>query len=204
MIAEPAHEDLSHEIVPVPQLEPVPDFMQAPAVAAAPVEAVAETSDLPEVFGEPSHSVIESAAAAAVGVVGAGLGYVVTHHGPEHVVEAEPIHADSFVEPPLADAPAEVAVEPVAVESPMPTNGTFGDAALAEELAAAMAHKEAEEHANAAVDAVTVAAAMEPFPGSDEPHTYSDSKLSSAVARALERLKPQLIVEILKELTNKQ
>jgi len=37
--------------------------------------------------------------------------------------------------------------------------------------------------------------------GEEELHNATDSKLSEAVARALEKLRPQIIAEILKEFT---
>ena len=79
----------------------------------------------------------------------------------------------------------------------------MGDAALAEELAAALARTEAEAQATAAADAA-IANTIEPVSveaaQASPEHLIADAKLSEAVSRALEKLRPQLIAEIMKEL----
>jgi hypothetical protein len=153
------------------------------------VEAIAEVA-----AAEPEHTAdehvrhaVESAlaAAAAVGVVPAIA----------HVLHAEPAH----VEEPTSHE-AEVA-EPAVHSEPI------GDAALAEELAAAISRKETEERAKAAADAAASAAmeqvatvAAAPAAGL-EVQGLTDNRLADAVARAFESLKPQLITEIIKELS---
>ena len=83
----------------------------------------------------------------------------------------------------------------------------MGDAALAEELAAAISRKETEERAKVAADAATTAAMEKAAAEAAAPATgfglegLNDHRLADAVARAFESLKPQLITEIIKELS---
>jgi hypothetical protein len=194
-----------------------------PVVEAEPVTAVAQEE---EKFSEPeAHSTvtpaIEAAAAAAVGgaaLAGAAHFFSVAEPAPVHheapagfvpeSAQEEFPDLESFasaVEEPVVEAPAEVAVESVVSDAPeAPYREPMGDAALAEELAAALAEKEAEAHVTVAAD-TALASAVEPavaaaIESSSSEHMIADAKLSDAVSRALEKLRPQLIAEIMKEL----
>ncbi len=186
-----------------------PEQFSAPEpVAAVATEVVHEEAQAEAPF-HMAH-VLETAAAAVAGS-GAVAGFVHTlHHEEPSAIES---HVDAFVaqldeaearaggmvEEPVEALPEEVSESPV--------HEPVGDAALAEELAAALSAKESEDELTAAANAATstnlepvIAAAMEPMLNMGVPG-YDDQRLSEAVARALERLKPQLISEILKELT---
>ena len=185
---------------PVTQMIPVPVAAEAPLVEEpapiaavtpleepAPLEVVHAASPEPSVISEahtPVIEAVESSLAAAAAVASAA--------GVAHILHATPAH----VEEPAAREP-----EPVAA----PAHEPFGDAALAEELAAALTHKETEERATAAAEVAT-AAALEPTaaavaaPAEAMGLPTQDAKLAGAVARAFESLKPKLISEIIKEL----
>ena len=211
-------------------IEPEPVIVTEPETVAAlepePVEqvmAVAAVAHEEEKNVEPeapaaATPVMEAAAAAAVGgaaLAGAAHFFSVTE--PEPVYEEaspapQPVFEEAsaieafapLLEEPLAEAPAEVAVEPVIPVAPEePHLEPIGDAALAEELAAALARTEAETQATAAADAAiasTVEPVTEALESSSSEHMIADAKLSDAVSRALEKLRPQLIAEIMKEL----
>ena len=163
-------------------VEPEPEVVAevARVEEPAPVQAIsAEPVATEESAHEEQHAAViqavETAMAAAAGVAPRpGLG---------HIVPEEPVHEE------LA-AP------------PMQHHEHFGDAALAEELAAALSTKASEEHGKAlteAVAAVQHAAASTPILGTG-PQALSDTQLADAVARAFENLRPHLIAEIIKEL----
>jgi CheY-like chemotaxis protein len=124
---------------------------------------------------------VEAALAAAAGIAAAAVAHAI-HPEPLHVAEPE--------------IPALQQYEPV------------GDAALAEELAAALATKETEERATGVSDAAG-SVALEPTAGAvvsraaemeGVPDGFPDNKVADAVGRAFESLKPQLIAEIMKHL----
>ncbi len=186
--------------------EPEP-IAEAEPVAAMAAESVHEEPSSPPVEEpiSPAH-MVEAAAAAVVGgsAVAAEAAHFFTLPHSEPVVEAfapavEALQHDAaLVEP---DVESAISVEPEA-----PAHEPVGDAALAEELAAALDEKEAEERATASADVAisiavdpAIAAAVEPVDGIDV-HGSADNKLSEAVTRALEKLRPQIIAEILKEM----
>jgi len=198
---------------PVTELEPVISVAEPePVVAPEPVFAVAHEAEkvAEETITEPeAHAsltpVMEAAAAVAAGgaaLAGAAHFFSVAEPAPVH----EEAHAvEAFVpaiEEPVAEAPAEIAIEPVIPEAPF--HEPMGDAALAEELAAALARTEAEAQATAAADAAIAntiePVAVEAAESASPEHMIADAKLSEAVSRALEKLRPQLIAEIMKEL----
>jgi hypothetical protein len=190
--------------------------------AAAEPEAPAAMIVEPMLDQIPAHQMEEPIAStqgvesAAAAVVGGAAAHFFTVAETEPVAEssasviAEPAPVEAFipaVEEFQPEAPSEAVAESmVSVEPEAPKPEPVGDAALAEALAAALDEKEAEERATAAVDAAistvvepAVAAAIEPLAGTDV-QGISDSKLSDAVSHALEKLRPQLIAEILKDL----
>jgi hypothetical protein len=108
---------------------------------------------------------------------------------------------DTLFQPAISVEPA---TEPEVSEPELPGPEPVGDAALAEELAAALAAKEAEdpvavtaEAANASAEDLTFVATSDAM---SDAHEIADRKLSEAVSRALEKLRPQIIAEILKEM----
>ncbi|MGZ4814194.1 MAG: response regulator [Terriglobales bacterium] len=220
-VAVPSLED-TQDIPPILKTEP-----QVPAavVAEAPTEAVVETGQAmaeavaeepqtasPEVFApvmespvavsevvaEPvqvSEADTEVPSELALAAVAAAAAVSIPH-----VFQHESV---TLQEPTVETAGSEPLVEPLSMADA--AHQTFGDAALAEELAAALSKKESEERARAAADAATAAAAqpaaaatLTSVPGMMQ--GLSDNKLADAVARAFENLKPQLITEIIKEL----
>ncbi|HWR16183.1 MAG TPA: response regulator [Terriglobales bacterium] len=197
----PAMESAQEEAVETPALEPSVVELEpvAPAVAEEisvpepPVEAVAEA---PAVEA-PMHSV-EMAVAAAAGVASAvGVGHIAT--------DQTPAAPEPLVTAPVEELQSEAQVALVSESSATPS---VGDAELAQQLAAALAKAEAEQPVAAETEAAItasiephLAAAVEPI--AEEAHNWSDSKLSEAVAKAIEKLKPQLITEILRELIKK-
>jgi hypothetical protein len=152
----------------------------APVIAAFAAPAAVAPA---EVAPSPEHvavaQAVETALAAAAGTAVAGLSLVV------HEPATEPRYEES------GNEEAGYQVEPAEADlNPEP----IGDAALAEELAAALSHKAAEEHPQAAAVSAPIRAQAPETAG------LYDTKLADAVARAFESLKPQLITEIMKEL----
>ena len=194
-----------------PSVESEAPVMAAPVVddvVAAAVEVPVAESEQPgvaEVTAEPvqvqptveeAHALVAHVAEVALAAAAGGTVVSMPQMGvAEPAIVQQPVASR---EPSVQEAP-----EP---ETSQPQAEAFGDAALAEELAAALSRKEAEERAKAAVEAAT-AAALEPAaaaaiaPVRDMGmQSLSDTKLADAVARAFENLKPQLITEIIKEL----
>jgi hypothetical protein len=160
----------------VASLEVAPELVATELSTEPP--AVAAISDATELTSSPEHAAVvhavETALAVAAGTAVAGLAHVVHGPAPEPVRDVAP-SADELG----------------------PHHEPFGDAALAEELAAALSTKAAGERVRSAtLEAQAVPAAIHAEVSSG----LSDSKLADAVARALESLKPQLITEIIKEL----
>lgn len=182
------------EVAPEPEPEPV----VAQALEAAPEPPVTAVAEIPAVEPEKPQQeeyvlhAVESAlaAAAAVAVAAPTIG---------HVFHSEPQHLE---EPVTAEPTTHVAEPP-----PVPHAEPIGDAALAEELAAAISRKETEERAQAAAEAAATAAMEHAAAETAAPaaesglHALTDHRLADAVARAFESLKPQLITEIIKELS---
>jgi CheY-like chemotaxis protein len=198
-----------------PYVEPETPAVTEPEVVPQPVSAVVvepvgQEPPVPQVE-EPASTahMVEAAAAAVVGGTAvASAAHFFTVAEPEPLAEV-PAPVEAFV-PALElqpEAPAEAMAEPIVPVAPEgPKAGPVGDAALAEELAAALDEKEAEERATAAVDAAisnavepAVVAAAAGVNGS-EGQGIADSKLSEAISRALEKLRPHMIAEILKEM----
>lgn len=147
-----------------------------------PMQVVAET---------PAPAVEETAAPeaalSAVAGIGAmsGTGYFTSPYEaePEQVADSFDTPAVSVEAAPEAASPEETSLAEAVVYH------ASGDAELSEQLAAALSKTEAEQQAASAEQAAEVK-----DPGA------TDLRLSEAVARAIERLKPQLITEIIKEL----
>jgi hypothetical protein len=176
-----------------PEPAPAPTFATPTASAVEAVSApIAEPK--PAIAEKPESTVmhaIEAAAAAAVAGVAATVGVAHILH-PESPAE-EPVAHIATPEPEIHEAAP--AIEEHRVTEPI------GDAALAEELAAALARKETDEPATHGADSIHSdlhAAVHEPV--SHSVQGITDNKLADAVARAFENLKPQLITEIIKEL----
>jgi CheY-like chemotaxis protein len=179
------------------------------AFTTEPEFLIAEVQPEPVMESAPTASMIMEAASAAVvgGSAAIGAAHFFTPAEPAMVQQPSAAY-DTFAAScePQFEAPEEVVVESTdAVVPEAPAEELVGDAALAEELAAALADQEAQAEATAAPEAATsepaepVAAANESTRSTDS-HTIADSKLSAAVSRALENLRPQLIAEIVKEL----
>lgn len=167
--------------------EPVVVAEPEPVVAdSEPVAAVAEnTATEPEPVS--TMHVVEAAAAVAVG--GAALA------GGAHFFSPAPAHEESSIG---AFAPA--------VDEPLASSEPVDHAAVAEELSA-VSEKEPEEHVAAGAEAA-ITSAVEPAvtaavieSAGPDAHLIADAKLSEAVSHALEKLRPQLIAEIMKELS---
>jgi hypothetical protein len=170
--AEAAVESASETVA-----EAVPVTMEeaAPVVAAVTESPASEEPAPAEEHTSVVHAV-EAALAAAAGTAVAGIA---------HAVQSAP-----------AETPAEVHEPAPMIVETAPQHETFGDAALAEELAAALSHKEPEGHPHTE----PATSVTEPVSGASL-QGLSDVKLADAVARAFENLKPQLITEIIKELS---
>ena len=206
----PEPEPVQATVEPESIAEPEPVMAVAepePVVAPEPVLAVAHEAEKIVADEAPASlsPVMEAAAAVAVGGAAlAGAAHFFSVAEPASVHEEAPA-VESFVpaiEEPAAEPPAESSAEPAAPE--VPFEEPMGDAALAEELAAALARTEAEAQATAAADAA-IASTIEPVvaetaEAASPEHMIADAKLSEAVSRALEKLRPQLIEEIMKEL----
>ena len=189
----------------VPEPEPVAEPEAVFAVASQPVEeaaaAVAHEEHVSAVH------LVEAAAAAVVG--GAALteaAHFFTVSEPALATEEHPLDSSMpAIEESPYDAKSELTIEPnIPAPSEAPVQEPVGDAALAEELAAALADKEAEEHAAAAAQAA-IASTIQPVvaeaaEAASPEHLIADAKLGEAVSRALEKLRPQLIAEIMREL----
>ena len=182
-VMEPAA-DVAHEREPEPLV--AQEIVPEPAVTA-----VAEIAAEPEKPAQEEHVLhaVETALAAAATVAAPGIA---------HVIHAEPQHVE---EPASEPTPVTAEPEPVRHSEPM------GDAALAEELAAAISRKETEERAKAAAETAATAAMEQVAAEAAAPAAdlgvrgLNDNRLAEAVARAFESLKPQLITEIIKELS---
>jgi CheY-like chemotaxis protein len=179
--------------VPVLQSENAPDEAAAEAIETAisePTEAIAQAEPIEATISEApqiSMHAVETAAVAAVGAAVAGIAHVLQPAAVETsavVVEEHPSaealphefeHTASFAEP-----------EP-SVEKPM-------EAVMA---GAAPADFTATMDTPAEADTSTEVEAVASTAGSP----INDSKLADAVARAFEHLKPQIITQIIKELS---
>ena len=198
VVAAPAEIEPAAAIAAVAQMAPV---TEPEPVLPTPAEHVAEFA-APEVAAHTSeaenpsqeehvlHAVEGALAAAAVAGAFPGVARVFQEHPPVEEPAVSPETSPHVAEP-----------------QPMAQFAPTGDAALAEELAAAIARKETEERAQATADATVtattehaVAEASAPEPYIDAPGV-TDNRLADAVARAFESLKPQLITEIIKELS---
>jgi CheY-like chemotaxis protein len=179
----------------VPWLEdtqPIPAYV---AREAEPSPVAAEQPIRQPVPEEPSAApMVEAAAAAAAGATAAAT--AATHYfiASQPVSDLGPFPVESLAvegAEPQPAPPGEIAAEAAASFAPGPPSG---DAAFAAELAQTLAEKQA------AVLATTTA--IEPAPtGSGEMEPASETtRLSEAVSRAFDRLRPQLIAEILKEI----
>ena len=192
-----------------PAVAHISEIEETPAMVESAVETestamAAAVSDVPQLEApvtEESHKLEHVAEAALAAIAGSAA-----VAGVAHVIHPEPAKFEmpSVVVPAVEEmAHVDAAPAPERVEA---EPESFGDAALAEELAAALAIKETEERAKAAAEAAAAAAlepaatvAAAPVAGMGL-QGLSDSKLAEAVARAFENLKPQLITEIIKEL----
>lgn len=184
---------------------PLPSSPELPAAVAevvAPTIEAAETAAVAEGITESVQPAVESpisfAQVAEVGLAAAAGAAVI---GMPHIGGLEPAGVEQPMTP--EEPNVEKAAETEVVE---PQPEPYGDAALAEELAAALSRKETEERAKSAANAAA-AAALEPAAAAAIAPVrdmgmqgLSDTKLAEAVARAFENLKPQLITEIIKEL----
>jgi len=198
-------------VAAVPEPEVAPVIPEQPAVLAEPEPIVAEpepvvaeatvaqpeehvpaaVASLAQAVHTEALAPVETGLAAAAGVAAAAVAAVV-HAMPAHVEEP------AVSEP----APAQVREPEPTVPAAVQHREPVGDAALAEELAAALATKETDERVKAAAEAALHPAAMAAVaPVADMgPQTVPDEKLAEAVARAFDHLKPQLIAEIVKHL----
>jgi CheY-like chemotaxis protein len=153
------------------------DMLAEPAPSFSgfePVRAIAAEVVTAAAVNEPTASAVEAFAAAA----SAGVAI------PQ--VEIAPDFEEPFT------APA-VSMDPV-VESDF-----VGDAELSGQLPEPSPEEPLVSEPFEGLIGPAVAAAVEPI--TQDSHGISDNRLSEAVARAIEHLKPQLISEILKELT---
>ena len=195
VVAAPADEPVVEAAIIAQPQEPV--FAAQPMSSFMPVEPVSAIEE-PAIPAEPA--IVPEAVAAPVQVV-----------QPAVEAEAEPQPAEMAFAAIAAGAAISIpqVYESPSVSSPVETTSgqrsslepavseSYGDAVLAEQLAAALSQKQAEEQAKAAEELAPTAA---PPDTGAESQTAPDSKLAEAVARAFEHLKPQLITEIIKEL----
>jgi hypothetical protein len=173
----------------VPSLEdtqPIPAYA-APEAEPAPVVAEEPVSQ-PAPEEPPAVAPMASAAAASA----AATHYFIASQPVAELAQPSPVEgfAAELTEP-QAEDPREVAVETSASFEPAPPAGDV-DVAVAEEFAQRLAEQEA------AVVATVIEAEQSP---SDATEAGSETiRLSEAVSRAFDKLRPQLIAEILKEI----
>jgi len=187
-VPEPVVPEVVWEAAPATVEAPHEAIVEPVANAAPEVPAMAVAEPAPASEPESAHhaavvQAVETALAAAAGTaVAAGIAHIVHPETPV-VHEAAPVYETAPVhEEPSVDEAAETHPEPV------------GDAALAEELAAALSKEPETQAAVMAVEANAEAQQSHTVSG------ISDNQLAEAVTRAFEHLKPQLIMEIIKEL----
>jgi CheY-like chemotaxis protein len=216
-LAPPAVQAPMTEAEPVEPVEPVRSVTVRPQPASEEHESVVHVSAMPDFSTHEEHSYVPPRAEVApetaaefqpVSAIAEAPTVAVSEAEvtPEHVAV---VHA---VETALAAA-AGTAVAGIALPALAPVPDAFpaasephepyGDAALAEELAAAIANKAVEEHTQTTTTGEYAEAAGDPASLSARgtgATSISDSKLADAVARAFENLKPQLITEIIKHL----
>jgi CheY-like chemotaxis protein len=170
--------------------QPIPAFVNPVPEPQAAFSDQTATEPVPEV---PAPEVEVAAAAAA----GADASVAATHFfiasQPVPALEEPSVQgfAASLPEPEPAPT-SDVSIEPAVAFTP---EQPITDTALAEELARTLAEKEAAVLANTT--------ALEPEPTASEEVTEPGSetmRLTDAVARAFDRLRPTLIAEILKEI----
>jgi CheY-like chemotaxis protein len=166
-----------------------PDTVQVPVIVAEPEHFVADTPApiVEELVPEISETVtIESGATAE----------------PEIHASAADADTAAFIVP--QDIALEhhsfddsVTVAEPTISGEVAASEAAGDSELAQQLADALANQIAKEPSVEAALEPTIGVSVEPDASSE----FSNSKLSDAVAKAIEKLKPQLISEILKQLT---
>jgi hypothetical protein len=209
---EPAPRESALELVAPSEVEPAPEpsVQMGPAtIEAAPIESAPEPVIARTATIEPEPEV---AAVEAVSSLELPVASVLSEPepSPEHVAVAHAVEtalaaAAGTAVAGFAHVVPDPAIEPIHEVTPAsdeidPRHELFGDAALAEELAAALSNKEGEDRHSSTLE---VQSSARPAPSSSQNSnisSFSDGKLADAVARAFESLKPQLITEIIKEL----
>jgi nicotinate-nucleotide--dimethylbenzimidazole phosphoribosyltransferase len=213
-LAPPAVQAPMTEAEPV---EPVRSVTVRPQPASEEHESVVHVSAMPDFSTHEEHSYVPPRAEVAPETVAEFQPVSAVAEAPtvavsEAEVTPEHVAVVHAVETALAAA-AGTAVAGIALPALAPVPDAFpaasephepyGDAALAEELAAAIANKAVEEHTQTTATGEYAEAAGEPaslLARGAGTTSISDSKLADAVARAFENLKPQLITEIIKQL----